>query len=95
MAIVLDTRLSRNGDILYASVDTEEAVMLSIDAGKYYGLNSVAARIWELLEQPATVAELCAQICEEFDVDKQTCEAEVLKFAEDIIDNGIVHASAA
>ncbi len=95
MAITLDTTLSRNGDILYASVGTEDAVMLNVAAGKYFGLNAVAARIWELLERPMTVAELCAQICEEFEVDKQTCETAVLTFADEIINNGIVCASAA
>ena len=95
MAITLDTKLSRNSDILYAPVNTEEAVMMSVGAGKYYGLNAVAARIWELLEQPMTLAQLCAQLCEEFEVDMQTCEAAVLKFAHEIIDNGIVRASPA
>ena len=95
MAITLDTTLSRNTDILYASVNTEESVMMSVAAGKYYGLNAVAARIWELLEQPMTMAQLCAQICKEFDVDVQTCEAAVLKFADESIENGIVRASPA
>jgi hypothetical protein len=95
MAVTLDTTLSRNGDILYASVNTENSVMMSVAAGEYYGLNAVAARIWELLEQPMTVAQLCAQIREEFDVDMQTCEAAVLKFADEIINNGIVRASPA
>lgn len=87
--------LSRNGDILCASVDSEHAVMLSIAAGKYFGLNAVAAQIWELLEHPMTLEQLCVHICEEFEVDMQTCEAVMLKFADEIIENGIVHASAA
>jgi hypothetical protein len=95
VAVTLDTTLSRNGDILYASVDSEEVVMLSVTAGKYYGLNAVGARIWELLEHPMTLAQLCAKICEDFEVDMKTCEAAVLRFAEEIIDNGIVHASGA
>lgn len=95
MAVTLATTLSRNGDILYASVDADEAVMLNIAAGKYYGLSGVAARIWELLEHPMTLAQLCAQICVEFEVDMRTCEDAVLKFAEEIIDNDIVRASAA
>ena len=95
MSIGLDTILSRNDDILHASVGSEEAVMMSVTAGRYYGLNAVASRIWELLETPKTIAELCAQICEEFEVDAQTCEAEVLKFVQDLIDNGVVHEAAA
>jgi hypothetical protein len=95
MAITLDTTLSRNGDILYSPVNTEEAVMLNVPLGRYFALNAVAVRIWELLEQPMTVAQVCARICEEFEVDKQTCESAVLKFADEFLDNGIVQASAA
>jgi hypothetical protein len=95
MSIGLDTTLSRNGDILYAPTGTEEAVMMSVTAGRYYGLNAVACRIWELLETPKTMTQLCAQICEEFEVDAQTCEAEVAKFARDLIDHEIVHEAAA
>ncbi len=94
MTFGLATTLSRNGDILHAPVGTEEAVMMSVGAGRYYGVNAVGARMWQLLETPKTIAQLCAQICEEFEVDAQTCEAAVLKFTHDLIDNGIVHASA-
>lgn len=95
MPITLDTTVSHSGETLYARVGKEEAVMMSVTAGRYYGLNAVAARIWELLERPMTIAELCARLCEEFEVDAQTCEAEVLKFVNELIDNGIVHAAAA
>jgi hypothetical protein len=95
MPITLDTTLSRNGDILYSAVGSDDAVMLSVTAGKYFGLNAVAARIWELLERPMTVTELCGKLCEEFEVDMQTCEAAVLNFSGEIVDNGIVYASAA
>jgi hypothetical protein len=95
MTIGLDARLSRNDDILHAAVGTEEAVMMSVSAGRYYGVNAVGARIWELLETPVTVAQLCARLCEEFEVDAQTCEAQVLKFVNDLSDNGIIHEAAA
>jgi hypothetical protein len=95
MSTGLNTALSRNSDILYAPVGSEEMVMMSVTAGRYYGLNTVASRVWELLETPKTIAQLCAQICEEFEVDAQTCEAEVLKFVQDLIGNGIVHEAAA
>jgi hypothetical protein len=90
--VELNTKLSRNTDILHAPVGTE-AVMMSIEAGRYYGVNAVGARIWELLETPHTVEQLCALICDEFDVDAHTCEAAVLEFTRDLIDNGVVHAS--
>lgn len=91
MSIGLNTTLNRNDDLLHASVGAEECVMMSIEAGSYYGLNAVGSRIWELLESPKTVAQLCTQICEEFEVDEQTCEDAVVKFVDDLIKNRIVH----
>jgi hypothetical protein len=95
VTITLETTLSRNGDILYAPVGTEEVVMMSVEASCYYGLNAVASRIWELLETPKTIAQLCAQICEEFEVDARTCETSVFEFATNLIENGIVHEAPA
>jgi len=94
MTIGLDTTLSRNSDILHAPVGTEEAVMMSVAAGKYFGVNAVGARMWELLETPKTISQLCTQICAEFEVDAPTCEASILKFTDELIANEIVHASA-
>ncbi|MGH6800275.1 MAG: PqqD family peptide modification chaperone [Methylocella sp.] len=93
--IALDATISRAGETLYARAGTDEAVMMSVAAGRYYGLNAVALRIWELLERPMTIAGLCALLCEEFEVDAQTCEIEVLNFVNELIDNDIAHAAAA
>jgi hypothetical protein len=90
MSVNLDTTLSHSSDILYAQAGTD-GVMMNVETGRYYGLNSVAARIWEQLERPRTIAELCALVREEFEVDAQTCEAEVLKFVNELVANGIVH----
>jgi hypothetical protein len=93
VTITLATTLRRDSDILHAAVGTEELVMLSISAGRYYGLNSVGARFWELLEAPTTVAQICARLCEEFEVDEQDCQTALLKFANDLVDYGVVHVA--
>ena len=36
----------------------EESVILQLEEGMYYGLNSVGARIWELVQEPRTVREI-------------------------------------
>ncbi len=95
MSVALDTKLSRNEEILHAPVDAKNSVMLDIASGNYFGLNAVATRIWELLtEQPMTVGEICARLCEEFEVEEATCEAAVLAFANTLFDNGLVDAAA-
>lgn len=95
MFVVPDTLLTRNEAILHAPVDADSAVMLNVASGSYYGLNAVAARIWELLaERPLTIAEICARLREEFEVDEAVCETAVLKFANTLVENGVAHASS-
>lgn len=57
-----------------------EAVVLSLKTGKYYGLNLLGARIWELLRDPITLSSIEATIMAEFDVQPDECHAEVNSF---------------
>jgi hypothetical protein len=90
-----DRVLSRNGDIIYAPVGDEQAVMLSIETGRYYSINAVGRRVWELLERPRALAELRAAISEEFDVDAAACEADIVDFVRELMNNGMVLAAEA
>jgi len=87
-----DTLLSRNDKILYAAVGADDAVMMSMEAGRYYGLNAVARRVWELLETPKSIAGLREAICTEFDVDAQTCEADLDEFVSQLLAKDVVRA---
>ena len=62
----------------------EEVVILNLKAGVYYGLNPVAARIWNLIQQPKTVYEIRDAILEEYDVDPDRCESELLVLLRDL-----------
>jgi len=55
----------------------EEAVVLSLEEGIYYGLNAVGAGIWKLLQQPRTVNDIRASLLEEYDVEPERCDREL------------------
>lgn len=64
-----------------ASADVQgETVLLSLERQSYFGLKNVARRIWELLQEPQTLATLCDQLRAEFDVPEDTCREEVATF---------------
>jgi hypothetical protein len=67
-----------------------EAVILGLRDGVYYGLDSVGARIWELIAEPRRVAELVATIVEEFDVTAERCEHDVIALLNDLAARGLV-----
>jgi hypothetical protein len=45
-----------------------EAAILNLKNGVYYGLNPVGARVWSMIQEPRTFAELRKELLEEFDV---------------------------
>jgi hypothetical protein len=64
----------------------DEAVLLSMRDGEYYGLNEVAACIWRLVQEPRSVLEvrdaLLAEYCE---IDETECERAVMTFLTEMI----------
>lgn len=78
-SLALESQIARAEGLLVTELDGE-VVLMSIDRGFYYGMEATARRIWELLETPKSVAALCEQLRNEFDVDPSVCEQEVLGF---------------
>jgi Coenzyme PQQ synthesis protein D (PqqD) len=64
-----------------STVVGEETIMLSLKSGKYYGLNSVGGRIWNLALQPTSIRHIIETLLGEYEVDRETCEQEVLALA--------------
>lgn len=52
-------------------------MILDTATGEYYGLNEVGARIWALLQEPMAFSALVDALLEEYEVDRERCEAEV------------------
>ena len=69
--------LRRNEDMIGAPVEGGY-VLLDVERGKYLHFNATAMRIWEMLETPKTVAELCAAMQERFDEIEWRADAKAL-----------------
>lgn len=69
-----------------------EAVVLDLTQGKYFGLDDVAARVFELLGQPRTMDELRDAIVAEYDVAADRCEADLNELLRDLIRHQLVEA---
>lgn len=68
----------------YSAMMDGEIVMFNMDAGKYYGLDGVGIRIWDQLAQPRRVSELCEFLTAEYDIAPASCEADVLRFLNEL-----------
>jgi hypothetical protein len=89
MAIKLNTVVSKNPQIISSKMD-DEVVMMSVEKGNYYGLNRVGSEIWEKLTEPVTVAGLCDKLTQEFNVEKEQCEREVITYLDKLVSEGLI-----
>jgi len=55
----------------------EETVILDLASGTYFGLNPVGARIWELLGEGKTLAQVCDTMLSEFEVSRDELERDI------------------
>ena len=67
-----------------------EAVVLGLGTGTYYGLLGIGSRIWELLQQPRTVAELRDVLVGEYEVDLETCQGDLIDFLEGLASEQLI-----
>lgn len=70
-----------------------EVVILDLQSGTYYGLDLLAARVWSLIEQPASVSAIRDAIVADHDVDAETCERDILVFLKQMQVAGLVEIS--
>jgi len=89
-------RFCREGVLVCAAPDQVscelggEAAILNLKTGAYFGLDPVGARIWSLISEPRTVAGIRDAIVEEYDVEPDRCERDLLALLEKLADAGLV-----
>jgi hypothetical protein len=68
----------------------DEVAILELDRGVYYGLNDTGSFLWNLMQKPVRVNEMRAALVEEFDVDADTAEQDLLRVLADLRDAGLI-----
>ena len=88
MIIELRTVVTRTPGLLSAPVD-DEIVILNPDRDNYVGLDAVGRAVWDHIEQPCQVAELCLKLSHDFDASPEQIAADMLPFLAEIVGEGI------
>lgn len=89
-SISLEDVVQRRGDLLANDLSDTETVMLDVAGGSYYGLKSVGKAIWDLIETPTRVYDICSKLLEDFDVDAEVCRRETLGFLNHLDERGLL-----
>ncbi|WP_374359102.1 PqqD family protein [Thermomonas sp.] len=88
----LDSPLRRSPDALATQVDGD-VMMLVLSTGMYHSLSGVAARIWELLETPATLDGISARIADEYAIPLERSRTDTQMFLEDLLRAGLLETA--
>jgi hypothetical protein len=70
----------------------EEVAILNLKNGVYYGLDAVGARIWSLIQEPRTVNEILDVLLDEYEVEPERCERDLLTLLEELVAENLVEA---
>ena len=68
----------------------DETILLNLQTGTYFGLDAVGSRFLELLEQYGSISVAHRTMLEEFDVQSQTLEADILRLVEEMRSKGLL-----
>jgi hypothetical protein len=82
-------KLIRTQKMLSTELD-EETVLMSIDAGAYYGMAGPARSIWQKLETPITFSALVELLVEEYKIAPEACAADMQGFLGEMEREGLL-----
>ena len=71
-----------------------ETILLNLETGTYFGLDTVGSRFLELLEHNGEIASAHLTMLKEFDVKPETLEADIIRLAEEMRSKGLLELSA-
>ena len=83
------TIVRRKEGVLSTKIDGE-AVLMNVDSGNYFTLNTVGSVIWDLLESSISVSQLQEELLERFDGDRETILSESKAYIHDLTTKGLI-----
>lgn len=85
----LDTKLTIPPQVMSRLVG-DETVLLDLESGIYFGLDGVGKDIWESVAAGQSLGQAVAKIVDEYDVEESQAQADVLEFASDLVERGLL-----
>lgn len=85
----LPAKVYISNDVLFQNMG-DEYVLLNMKTEKYFGLDEVAARFWQLFEAGSSTEHAINQVKAEFDVDEETVIKDLKVFLEKLLAEELV-----
>jgi hypothetical protein len=83
------TLLRQSEEVAFQEIEGETIIVLPRTQAMHH-LNETGSALWKFLETPRTVREAIEHLGEHYEVDRQTCEKDVLAFLQESIEKRFV-----
>ena len=93
MSLPLPARVVISPDALFEELQGE-AVLLDLKSERYYGLDDVGTRMWQLLAEDADVAAACSQLMKEYDVEPARLQDDLAVLLARLAEAGLLSVTA-
>lgn len=87
--ISLESTVVRSADQVSTDLGGE-VVILGLQSEEYFSLEGVGARIWEMIQEPRTVQEILDAILNNYAVEPERCERDLLAVLGELADEGLI-----
>lgn len=84
-----DKKFIRNPDIIDSPID-DEVVMMDVDKGAYFGLDSVGSQIWEELAEPHSLDALAEKLTQTYEVSVEQCKQDIAPLLEQMVESNLL-----
>ena len=88
MDLALTDSIAIPDDVLFRQLD-DEAVLLNLKTGIYFGLNPVATRMWQLIAEHASLDRVLETMVHEYDIDRGVLEGDLLELGRQLCASGL------
>ena len=89
MQMEKEQKFSVSDEVLFQEV-SGETVLLDLASESYFGLDEIGTRIWTLLNEDASAGEMIDTLLEEYEVERQTLEADVGELLGNLLEAGLI-----
>ena len=87
------TRFQRRQNILKQEA-AGTVVLLNMDDGRYFALDEVGGRVWDLCDGSRTLSEIAAILAEEYEAPAETIERDLAELMNDLTNEELVGENA-
>lgn len=92
-AITIGDSLLAAEQVLFRQLD-QEAVLLDLKSGTYFGLNDVGARMWALIVSGQSLSHIVDALEAEYDGGRADIERDLLELASQLVAKGLASVNA-